>query len=91
MLTVAHARGFAPEMVVFDSWYSSLANLKHIHAFGWHWLTQLKHNGLVNPHGTGLVAISTLTIPETGVVVHIKGFGTIKLFKSIATNGDLEY
>ena len=91
MLTVAHERGFAPEMVLFDSWYSSLANLKHIHAFGWHWLTQFKHNRLVNPQGTGLVAISTLTIPETGVSVHLKGFGMIQLFKLVATNGDIEY
>ncbi len=28
MLAVAAARGFAPEAVVFDSWYASLANLK---------------------------------------------------------------
>jgi hypothetical protein len=27
--------------VAFDSWYSSLENLKLVCSFGWHWLTQL--------------------------------------------------
>ncbi len=34
LLETAHARGFAPEGVVFDSWYSSLANLKRIRGLG---------------------------------------------------------
>lgn len=91
MLTVAYERGFRPEMVLFDSWYSGLTNLKHIHAYRWHFLTQLKHNRLVNPAGTGLVPISTLTIPDTGVIVHLKSFGPIRLFKLVATNGDIEF
>ena len=35
MLDSARARGFRPECVVFDSWYSSLENLKLIHSYGW--------------------------------------------------------
>ena len=34
LLTVAYERGFTTEMVLFDSWYSGLANLKHIHRYG---------------------------------------------------------
>jgi hypothetical protein len=32
MLVTAKTRGFAPRYVAFDSWYSSLANLKAIRA-----------------------------------------------------------
>jgi putative transposase len=35
MLNTAHERGFRPECVVFDSWYSSLETLKRIDALGW--------------------------------------------------------
>ncbi|PPT10045.1 hypothetical protein CKA32_000496 [Geitlerinema sp. FC II] len=39
--------------MIFDSWFSSLANLKLISQYGWTWLTRLKRNRLVNPDGTG--------------------------------------
>ncbi len=35
MLQAAHARGFVPECVLFDSWYSSLDNLKFIRDLEW--------------------------------------------------------
>jgi hypothetical protein len=57
LLEAAHARGFAPECVVFDSWYGSLENLKQIRGFGWSWLTRLKANRLVNPDRSGLRAV----------------------------------
>ncbi len=52
MMKVAHNRGFKPECVGFDSWYSSLENLKYIRKLGWIWLTRLKSNRLVNPDNT---------------------------------------
>ncbi len=35
MLQTAHERGFAPVMVAFDGWYSSLDNLKLLRQLGW--------------------------------------------------------
>ena len=52
MLNVAEERDFSPEFVMFDTWYSSLENLKAIRKKGWHWLTRLKKNRLVNPDNT---------------------------------------
>ena len=40
MLQQAHIRGFQPALVAFDSWYSSLENLKLVRGFGWDWLTR---------------------------------------------------
>ncbi len=91
MLKEAHERGFAPACVVFDSWYSSLENLKIIRDFGWKWLTRLKSNRLVNPDRTGLRAVSLIETDGRGCLVHLKGYGMIRLFKIVAPDGDVEW
>lgn len=53
MLTTAKERGFAPQCVVFDSWYSSLDNLKLIQGYGWVWLTRLKRSAACQPRQHG--------------------------------------
>jgi len=42
MLKTAKERGFEPEYVLMESWYSGLENLKMIASFGWPFLTRLK-------------------------------------------------
>ena len=91
MLEAAKARGFAPGFVLFDSWYASLENLKAIRSYGWAWLTQLKGNRLVNPEGQGNVPVEQVPIPTEGRRVHLKGYGFIKVFRTVAPNGDVEY
>ncbi len=91
MLRTAHERGFVPRCVVFDSWYSSLNNLKTIRDFGWSWLTRVKSNRLVNPDRQGLRAVSAVATDECGCVVHLKGYGMIRLFKIVAPDGDIEW
>jgi len=90
MVKAARERGFAPACVVFDSWYSSLENLKLIRSFDWGWLTRLKSNRKVNPDRTGLRAVSTVEIGESGRVVWLEGYGLIRVFKIVATDGDIE-
>jgi hypothetical protein len=91
MLAVAHGRGFEPQYVLFDSWYTSLENLKLVRAYGWHWLSQLKGNRLINPDGRGNVAISEVSIPTEGRVVHLRGYGFIKVFRTVSKDGDVEH
>ena len=91
MLTRANERGFAPSLVCFDGWYSSLENLKAVRRYDWHFLTRLKHNRQVNPDGSGNVAVDTLEIPEAGLRVHLKGFGFVRVFRTVAPNGDAEF
>jgi len=91
MLRRAHERGFSPRYVVFDCWYSSLANLKQVRSLGWHWLTRLKQNRLVNPDNTGNIPLNTVEIPSEGRVVHLKGYGMIRVFRIVATDGDTDY
>ena len=91
MLNVAEERGFTPEFVLFDTWYSSIKNLKAIMKKGWHWLTRLKKNRLVNPDNTGNLAIELVTIPPEGMKVHLKGYGFIKVFRFVSKDGDTQY
>jgi len=44
----AKRKGVTPEVIVADSWYSSLDNVKCIRDLGWYWLMGLKENRIVN-------------------------------------------
>lgn len=91
MVTTAKARGFRPEMVCFDSWYASIENLKLVRANDWCFLTRLKSNRQVNPDNTANVAVEMLFPPAEGQIVHLKEFGFVRLFRTVAPNGDGEY
>ena len=91
MLHTAKERGFRPKYICFDGWYSSLENLKAVRGHGWHFLTRLKSNRQVNPDNTGNVAVSDIEVPEHGRTVHLKGFGFIQVFRTVAPNGDVEH
>ena len=70
--------------MVFDSWYGSLENLKLIRGVGWTWLTRLKANRLVNPDRSGLRPVARVDTDARGAIVHLKGYGLIRLFKIVA-------
>lgn len=91
MIEIAYKRGFKPKCVGFDSWYSSLENLKRIRNIGWTWLTRLISNRQVNPDNTGNRALSETQIDERGSIVHLKGYGMIKVFRIVSKNGDIGY
>jgi len=58
MISMANRRGFAPQAVLFDSWYWGLANLKLIRDCGWVFLTQLKVNRAVDSERQGYQPVS---------------------------------
>jgi hypothetical protein len=91
MMKTAKERGFSVSYVLFDSWYSSLENLKTIREYGWHFFTRLKSNRLVNPDRTYNVPVSSIEIPPEGRIVHLKGFGMVKVFKTVSREGDVDY
>jgi putative transposase len=91
MLDAAKRRGFRPHAVLFDSWYSGLENLKRVRGHGWTFLTQLKVNRLVDLDRGGYRAVGLLPIDAGGTVVHLKGFGPIRVFRAVSRDGDVEY
>ena len=91
MVQQAKARGLEPELVVFDSWYSGLPNLKLLRRQEWDWLTQLKANRKVSIDRTGQRAIRDIFIPRHGRQVHLQGYGWVKVFRTVGTDGDKAY
>ena len=64
-------KGFKPEYVLFDNRYAGLKNLKRIREFRWYQLTRLEYNRLINPDGSGNIAVSPADISEVGTEVHL--------------------
>ena len=92
MLEAAQARGLVPRYVLFDSWYASLENLKALRQRRWPFLTRLKSNRLVTlARGSQAVPIAQVAIPAEGLVVHLRGYGFVKVFRLVAKDGDTEY
>ena len=77
MLETARQRGFKPDCVLWDSWYSSLDNLKLLRQWGWSFFLGLKANRQVNPDGQGNSAIRDVGFPQTALPTHLKGFGWV--------------
>jgi len=91
LLETAQARGFVPSLVAFDSWYSSLENLKLVQEFEWDWLTRLKSNRQVSLRAGDQQAVSDLDIPSMGLAVHLRGYGLVKLFRTVDPHGNAEH
>lgn len=91
MLQIAYERGFRPECVCFDSWYASLKNLKEVRRLFGRFLTRLESDRLVNPDNTRNQPLASVELAATGTIVHLKGFGFIKVFKMVVTENHIEY
>ena len=88
---MAKGRGFTPEYVLFDGWYASLENLKHVRHQGWHWVTRLKSNRKVTPADRVTRTLDEVAIGADGVVLHLRGYGLIRVFRTDDPNGVAEY
>lgn len=86
-LSLAKSRSLQPEAVVMDAWYSSLKNLKAIRDHGWVWVTPLRKNRQVNRNER----LENLVIPDDGLMVHLRGYGWVSVFKFEAKNGRIDY
>lgn len=91
MLLMAQQRGFAPECVVFDSWYASIDNLRLIRRCGWRWLTQVRRNRQVDVNRQGYRAVLECAIAAIGTAARLKEYGAVRVFRVVAPNGDTEH
>ena len=88
MITLALHRGIKPSAVAFDSWYGSIKTLKFLEKNKLTWVTVLKNNRIID-HNEYL---SDKEIPKEGLVVHLKAYGMIKIFKTFSqAKGEVEY
>ena len=93
MLIRAKRRGFKPKFVLFDSWYSSVENLKLIvKKLEWHFIANLKSNRKVSVTKGIYVSIADLNLTNKQVrKVWLKEYGYILVCKLVASNGDITY
>lgn len=92
LLLEARRRGIVPEYVIFDSWHSSLDNLKLIGEIGSHWFIRLKENRQVSTDGRQQYrAVSELEIPRQKVTVEMKVYGQARTFRTVSKDGEVRY
>ena len=82
MLRIAADKGFNPNFVMFDSWYSSTENLALLRELGWRWFARIKKNRLISLDNAENRHVSSVDIPYNGRVANLKKYGTVKLLRS---------
>lgn len=96
-LAATQLKKLLARIVVFDSWYASVENLKLIERDGRVFVAPLKSNRLVSlSPQTGYVHLNDLEWTteqlRTGQIVKLKQLPfKVRLFKLVATNGDIEW
>jgi hypothetical protein len=82
MLAEVLAWGLEPACVTGDSWYSCVKNLKAIKNHRLEFLFALESNRLVSIEKGTWQQVQTLEIPDDGLVVWLRDFGQVKLFRT---------
>jgi len=82
MLAELLAWGLKPAMVTGDSWYSCAKNLKAIKNHGLGFMFAIKSNRTVSIEKGNGQQVQTLEIPENGLIVWLKEYGNVKLFRT---------
>ncbi len=98
MLKMAfEVRKIRAKYILFDSWYASVANLKYIHRQDRIFYTTIKSNRLVSiTKEEGYIHLQDIDWTperlETGISVKLKDLPfLVKLFKLVATDGDIDW
>ena len=82
MLAEVLAWGLEPACVTGDSWYSCVKNLKAIKNHRLEFLFALESNRLVSIEKGTWQQVQTLEIPDDGLIVWLRDFGQVKLFRT---------
>ncbi|MCL6755263.1 transposase, partial [Nostoc sp. CCCryo 231-06] len=86
MITEVLVWGLEPKTVTTDAWYSSNKNLKFFKNQGLEFLTGIAKNRLCSVDGKNFTQVQNLEIPENGLIVYLKKFGQVKVFRRIFKN-----
>ena len=82
MLAEILAWGLKPVMVTGDSWYSSEKNLKAIKNNSLGFMFAIKSNRTVSIEKGVWQQVQKINIPENGLIVWLKNYGNVKLFRT---------
>lgn len=82
MLDEVLAWGLKPFYVTADSWYSSVANLKAVKNHGMGLQFAIESNRTVSVEKGAWTQVKNLDVPPEGMMVWLKEFGQVKLFRT---------
>jgi hypothetical protein len=82
------AWGLKPRLVTGDSWYSGVEKLKFLRDQKLGFLFGVEKNRTVSKEPGKYCQVSTVDIPDEGLVTHLKEFGYIKLFRKVFKKED---
>ena len=74
--------GLKPAMITGDSWYSCVKNLKRIKNHSMGLMFGVESNRLVSLEKGTWQQVQSLTIPVNGMLVYLRNFGRVKVFKT---------
>lgn len=83
--------GLTPLIVTGDTWYSSFDNLKFLKNQELGFLMGIAKNRTVSIKPGEYTQVQNLEIPETGLMVHLKKFGRVKVFQKTFKNAGERY
>ncbi|MBE9001092.1 transposase [Nostoc sp. LEGE 12447] len=83
--------GLSPKAVTTDTWYSSQKNLKFFKNKGLEFLTGIAKNRSCSIDGKNYTQVQNLEIPEVGLIVDLKNFGQVKVFRRSFKNETYRY
>ena len=86
MIAEVLAWGLKPAWITADSWYASVETLKFLRHQELGFLFGIESNRLVSLESGQYTNICNLDIPEDGLRVHLKQFGTVKVFRTVFKN-----
>ena len=86
MLEEVRAWGLEPSYVTGDSWYSCVKNLKQIRAHSLNFLFGVDSNRLVSTKKGEYAQVQALDVPQEGLIVWLKDYGYVKLFRTDLKN-----
>jgi hypothetical protein len=82
MLAEVLAWGLQPNFMTGDSWYSSADNLKTVKNHRMGFMFAVESNRTVSTAKGTWVQVQKLAIPENGLMVWLREFGEVKLFRT---------
>lgn len=91
MITEVLAWGLKPKIVTTDAWYSSQKNLKFLKDKELEFLTGIAKNRSCSVDGKNFTQVQNLEIPEAGLIVYLKKFGQVKVFRRSFKNETSRY
>lgn len=91
MITEVLDWGLKPKTVTTDTWYSSQSNLKFLKNKQLGFLTGIAKNRSCSVDGKTFTQVQNLEIPDSGLIVYLKNFGGVKVFRRNLKNETSRY